>query len=157
MSEPADPRQASTAISGPGPFRTLVEFLASLCLTVLVFRTFVAEAYIVPTGSMAPQLLGSHQDIACPHCGLTFSVGIDEEGRSARPVCVNCGWSDFAQALSIARCGDRLLVQKDLFQLREPRRWEAAVFQSPNEPGQAYVKRIVGLPKESIRIRDGDI
>ena len=32
-----------------------------------------------------------------------------------------------------------------------------AVFHFPGEPTQAYVKRVVGLPGESIRIDDGDI
>ena len=29
-----------------------------LALSILLFRTFAAEAYVVPTGSMAPTLLG---------------------------------------------------------------------------------------------------
>ena len=32
-----------------------------------------------------------------------------------------------------------------------------AVFQSPAEPDQAYVKRVVGLPGEAIQIVDGDL
>ena len=38
-----------------------------------------------------------------------------------------------------------------------PKRWEVAVFHFPGEPSQAYVKRVVGLPGESIRIKGGDI
>ena len=58
---------------------------------------------------------------------------------------------------SIECGGDRVLVQKFLYDFRRPRRWEVAVFHFPGEPSQAYVKRVVGLPGESIRIKGGDI
>ena len=50
-----------------------------------------------------------------------------------------------------------MLVQKFLYDFRRPKRWEVAVFHYPGEPSQAYVKRVVGLPGESIRIVDGDV
>ena len=53
MPIPAGPPRAR-----PGPVRQTVELLVSLGLCVILFRTFAAEAYIVPTGSMAPTLLG---------------------------------------------------------------------------------------------------
>ena len=39
-----------------------------------------------------------------------------------------------------------MLVQKFLYDVRRPTRWEVAVFHFPGEPSQAYVKRVVGLP-----------
>jgi signal peptidase I len=122
-----------------------------------VARTFAAEAYIVPTGSMAPTLLGMHRDYTCTNCGFRFALGTDEEGRGGRPVCPNCGELDLEGAPVVEASGDRLLVHKYLFDLRDPRRWESAVFQNPADPGQAYVKRIVGLPGEAVEIRGGDI
>ena len=44
-----------------------------------------------------------------------------------------------------------------VYDFRRPKRWEVAVFHFPGEPSQAYVKRVVGLPGESIRIVGGDI
>ena len=139
------------------PGRSSIEFLAALILGVVVFRLFVAEAYIVPTGSMAPTLMGLHRELTCSNCKKSFAVGMDEQGRSARPLCPNCGSSAIDDALTVDRNGDRLLVQKYLYDLRKPRRWEVAVFQNPGDPSQAYVKRIVGLPGESIRIHEGDV
>jgi signal peptidase I len=72
-------------------------------------------------------------------------------------VCPNCGLANADAAAMLEGHGDRLLVQKYLFDLRPPRRWEAAVFQNPADPSQAYVKRVVGLPGESILIRGGDV
>jgi signal peptidase I len=50
-----------------------------------------------------------------------------------------------------------VLVQKFLYDFRPPKRWEVAVFHYPGDPSQAYVKRVVGLPGESIRIEGGDV
>jgi signal peptidase I len=140
-----------------GTFRPTLEFLAVLLIGILVARTFAAEAYIVPTGSMAPTLLGTHRDYQCGNCLYRFALGTDEDGRGGRPVCPNCGLFDPDRLVATEATGDRLLVQKYLFDLRDPQRWEAAVFQNPTDPGQAYVKRIVGLPGESIEIRGGEI
>ena len=159
FSPPAEsaPTEAEIHASAPRPTRPLAEFLVTLLIGIFFVRTFAAEAYIVPTGSMAPVLLGQHLDLKCPNCGVTFALGVDEQGRSGRPVCPNCGHLDWRDAAAVEAAGDRLLVQKFLFDLRPPRRWEAAVFQNPVEPSQAYVKRVVGLPGESVLIKGGDV
>ena len=137
--------------------RATVEFLILLAIGILLLRTFAAEAYVVPTGSMAPTLLGYHKEVTCPNCHFPFEIGMDERGRSPRPVCPNCGQDGLDQEPALACNGDRLLVQKFFFDVRRPRRWEVAVFQSPAEPEQAYVKRVVALPGESIQVIDGDV
>src|SRR5262245_36104603 len=77
-----------------GLVRKTVEFLGGLSIAILLFRPFPAEAYIVPTGSMAPTLLGMHEEVDCPSCGLRFALGLDEDGNAGRPLCPNCGQSD---------------------------------------------------------------
>ena len=147
--------------AGPGAGRVarqVVDFLVVLVAGILVLRFFVAEAYVVPTGSMAPTILGMHREHECPNCSHRFSVGMDEGGQLAGyPVCPNCGNAEFAATTRVDAGGDRLLVQKFLYDLRPPRRWEVAVFQSPIEPDQAYVKRVVGLPGESVQVIGGDV
>lgn len=149
---PPQPR----ARRSPGS-RPTIEFLALVVIGIALSRVFVAEAYIVPTGSMAPTLLGMHRDLLCANCGSTFALGLDEDGEAGTPVCPNCGEPEFAGAPAADSAGDRLLVQKNLYDFRPPRRWEVVVFQNPDELGEAFVKRIVGLPRESIEIRDGDV
>ncbi len=151
--EPLDDVEAPT----PGVARQTVELLIALCIGVLLFRTFSAEAYVVPTGSMAPTLLGHHVEVTCPNCKFLFDVGVDEEAPPARPVCPNCGRDDLDSAPATLGNGDRVLVQKFLFDFRAPRRWEVAVFHFPGDPSQAYVKRVVGLPGESIQVIGGDV
>ena len=55
------------------------------------------------------------------------------------------------------RRGDRILVDKLLWQRRDPRRWEVAVFRYPLNANQNFIKRIIGLPDEWLQIADGDI
>lgn len=142
-----------------GVVRQTVELLALLCAGVLLFRAFAAEAYIVPTGSMAPTLLGRHLELTCPKCAFRFDVGVDVDDEAGAPalVCPNCGEHDFDQPPGAVRGGDRVLVQKFLYEFRAPRRWEVSVFQYPGDPSQAYVKRVVGLPGESVQIVGGDV
>jgi signal peptidase I len=142
---------------GAGLVRQTVELLVLLSLCVLLARTFSAEAYVVPTGSMAPTLLGWHRELVCTDCQFVFVVGIDEDGRTGPAVCPNCGQGEREQTPAIECGGDRVLVQKFLFEFRRPKRWEVAVFHYPEDPSQAYVKRVVGLPGESIRLDHGDV
>lgn len=151
------PDDAEAARVGTGLVRQSVEFLIVLCLSVVLFRAFAAEAYIVPTGSMAPTLLGTHRELTCPNCGFRFTMGLDDDGRSGRPVCPNCGQTGFEGLPTVESNGDRVLVQKFLYDVRRPKRWEVAVFHFPGDPTQAYVKRVVGLPGESVRIVRGDV
>ncbi len=159
MSKPSIPDHRDRRPERPrsGLVRQTIELLVFLSLCVILARTFSAEAYVVPTGSMAPTLLGWHRELACPNCGFVFLVGIDEEGHTGLAVCPNCGQGDMDQVPSVECGGDRVLVQKFLYEFRRPNRWEVAVFHFPGDPSQAYVKRVVGLPGESIRIIDGDI
>ncbi len=53
--------------------------------------------------------------------------------------------------------GDRILVDMFSYRLAQPKRWEVVVFRYPLNRGINFVKRLVGLPGEEIRIRNGDI
>jgi signal peptidase I len=150
-------RAATADVVPIGPIRHVVELIVSLCLCLLVARTFCAEAYVVPTGSMAPTLLGLHHALTCRACGFLYMVGADEGTRAPSPVCPNCGERAPDDDFALASGGDRVIVQKFVYDFRHPRRWEVAVFHFPGEPSQAYVKRVVGLPGETIAIKEGDV
>jgi signal peptidase I len=140
-----------------GATRQIVELLVCLALCVLCVRTFSAEAYVVPTGSMAPTLLGLHRELTCASCRFPYVVGIDEDHTTGTAVCPNCGERGPDDVPIVESGGDRVLVQKFLYDFRPPKRWEVSVFHFPGDPTQAYVKRVVGLPGESLRIKGGDI
>jgi len=48
--------------------------------------------------------------------------------------------------------GDYLLVDEITYRIREPQRGEVIVFRYPNEPSSYFIKRIIGLPKETVII-----
>ena len=52
---------------------------------------------------------------------------------------------------------DRVLADKLVTMLRDPRRWEVMIFRFPLDERRLYVKRIVGLPGERLEVRGGDI
>lgn len=50
-----------------------------------------------------------------------------------------------------------LIIEKITYRFREPKRGEVIVFQSPSNPKDYLIKRIIGLPNEKILIEKGDI
>jgi len=151
-----------------GPIRSLAESLVSLFIAVLLFRTFVAEGYMISTGSMAPTLLGFHKRVECPRCTALFAFGVaydtddpdsaEELERSrSRAVCPNCGQTAIDLSDVPRNHGDQLLVNKQAYQYIAPHRWEIIVFRNPAKPTEAYVKRVVGLPGERVQIENGDV
>lgn len=53
--------------------------------------------------------------------------------------------------------GDRVLVDKFVYEFRDPERWEPTVFRYPLRRTDPYVKRIIGMPGEQVLIAQGDI
>jgi signal peptidase I len=141
---------------GPSPYRRLIEITCLVISGLLLFRALGAEPYEVPTGSMAPTLLGHHRSISCPRCGSRVDVGLGGRDRDYT-FCPNCGQTELSVADAPPVAGDHLLVNKNVFDWRRPRRWEMVVFRSPLEPGRTFVKRVVGLPGEAVRLHDGDV
>ena len=52
---------------------------------------------------------------------------------------------------------DRILVDKLSYVFEEPARWDVAMFQYPLNRAQNFVKRIVGVGPEELRIENGDL
>ena len=155
--------------------RETVESIVVAFTLALLFRAFEAEAFVIPTGSMAPTLMGRHKDLACSSCGAEFRVGASQEWDEAagrirpdrlvpRARCFNCGNE---MPLAVGRGqpdprypsfnGDRILVDKFAYDFAEPERWDVVVFKYPEEAKTNYIKRLVGLPGETVFIAGGDV
>lgn len=151
--------------------RQVSELIVCFIIAVIMLRAFILEGYLISTGSMAPRLLGFHKHVVCPTClyefafGVTFDDSVDpsemqavaSDGTPKYATCPNCGQSNISVTDVPTSHGDQLLIQKHVFDFRSPRRWETVVFRNPADPGEAYVKRITGLPGERIQVIDGDI
>lgn len=52
---------------------------------------------------------------------------------------------------------DRILVDKLSFHFRDPQRWEVTVFKYPLDRSKSFIKRLVGMPGEDLRVYRGDL
>ncbi len=152
--------------------RSVADALTLLAVAVMVAHAFLIEGYVISSGSMAPGLFGYHKRVVCPSCAHTFARGVTFDGsvegritagersgtgRVTLADCPNCGQPAIDVSAAPDTQGDQLLVLKHAFAWREPRRWEVVVFRHPEDARQAYVKRVVGLPGEAIRVDGGDV
>ncbi len=88
-----------------------VEPIIVAIVLALIIRTFVVQAFKIPTGSMRPTLIE----------------------------------------------GDRILVSKFIYKFKEPRQGDVIVFKSPEDEKKDFIKRLVGMPGDTVNIRNGAI
>jgi signal peptidase I len=96
--------------SAPGAKSVLREYAEALIIAVLlalVIRTFVVQAFKIPSGSMLPTL----------------------------------------------QIGDHILVNKFLYYFQPVRRGDIIVFKFPQDETRDFIKRVIGLPGETVEIR----
>jgi signal peptidase I len=102
---------------------TVREYFESIVVAVILalfIRTFVVQAFKIPTGSMEPNLLvGDH---------LLVNKFV------------------FAPAATG--------LERTLLPMRHIRRGDVVVFKYPEEPDRDFIKRVIGLPGETIEVRD---
>jgi len=141
--------------------RGVVEPVLLLLIVGLFVRTWLLEGLVLPlviaSGSMAPGLLGPHRDVVCGDCGLRFPCGLEWEPLDGRARCPNCRFADNRLGPRAVQNGDRVLLSRCIPWRRMPRRWEPVALRLPDRAGMVVVKRVVGLPGESIQIREGDV
>ncbi len=195
---------AGSPHSGFVAIRETIESIVVAFVLAFLFRTFEAEAFVIPTGSMSPALQGRHKDVHCDQCGYRFRTTASseesdvvlrwqqEKNRSGlRPnqqkqlqelinnqdvlagVCPMCRHTmPFRDDLPLAvqdlvdmkdieeqpsYPGDRILVNKYSYDSHSPQRWDVIVFKFPGNGSMNYIKRLVGMPGETLRVYQGDL
>ena len=147
-------------------WREAIEGLVVAIVLALLIRGFEAEAFVIPTGSMAPTLRGRHKDVKCEFCKFEYASGasLDNELKhgdvvmTSCPMCANPQMIDYDKSRDASFAGDRILVNKFSFDsMGEPERYDVIVFKNPTNAKQNYIKRLCGLPGETIRLFRGDI
>jgi signal peptidase I len=149
----------------------------------LVFRAFIIEGFVIPTGSMAPTLLGQHMRFHSPQSGADWSVGpwyygpgrvpLPVQGANLRAVDPRTpGATITTQAVRVrdphtgaevraestpTRGGDRVFILKYVWPFYTPQRYDVVVFRNPRDPTQNYIKRLVGMGEEEFALIDGDV
>ncbi len=167
---------------------TLISIIISLAMA-LVAKAYVVEAFVIPTGSMAPTLLGKHMLYQSEETGYEWAVNpwayVDLANGTNVPTAIQArqtaqgivtptvtdpmttskvnqlrrtpraGYTITGEQKKL-RAGDRILVQKMLYELFGPERFDVVVFKNPTNPRENFIKRLVGLPGEALFIVDGD-
>jgi signal peptidase I len=159
---------------------TLQSLIVAFVLA-MAFRGFVVEGFIIPTGSMAPTLMGQHTLWHSPQTGYDFRVDASDSvlpilqfrpasifdpmvwrpgrGGSYRPG-NPISTLTLAEARAQQRMGDRILITKAFHPFTDFERWDVVVFKNPTDPqgdAQNYIKRLIGLPNEKILFIGGDV
>jgi len=102
---------------------TVREYFESICVAVILalfIRTFVVQAFKIPTGSMEPNLLiGDH-----------LLVNKFVFGPTESP------------------------LERALLPVTSIRRGDVIVFKYPEEPERDFIKRVIGLPGETLEVKD---
>jgi signal peptidase I len=168
---------------------TIISIIISLAMA-LVAKAYVIEAFVIPTGSMAPTLLGKHMLFQSDATGNQWAVnpwfyadtvagpmptGVqaarDRSGNLATPTVtdpmttsqVNPARENARAGHTLRgepkrlRAGDRILVQKLLYEVTAPERYDVVVFKNPTNPRENFIKRLVALPNEAVLLVDGDV
>lgn len=96
-------------------------------ILALIIRTFLFEPFNIPSGSMKPSLLvGDYLFVSKPAYG----------------------YSRYSFPFGLAPIEDRLWAN-------QPQRGDIAVFKLPSNPSIDYIKRIVGMPGDTIQVMSG--
>jgi signal peptidase I len=162
----------SDAKTPDGGWRETIESILMAIVLALLFRGFVAEAFVIPTGSMAPTLMGRHKDLRCPKCNgehwyqVSASAEVSKEGaytghQVVSGTCPSCRYTTAIDPSKHSNegsfSGDRIIVSKFIYDFQQPERWDVIVFKYPGDATQNYIKRLVGLPGETVTIIGGNI
>lgn len=117
--------------------REYAEQIGYAILIALCLRTFVVEAFKIPSGSMIPTLLvGDHIFVN------KYAYGLSD------PLAVFLNPLTWIPSLNFPYAEKKLVVWKP------PQRGDVAVFVNP-KTRQDYIKRVVGLPGDVVDFRDG--
>ena len=160
-----------------GEQTSVPELIISLLVSFVMAMTargFVLEGFVIPTGSMAPTLMGQHINWKSPQTGWDYAFnGIPSNESGVFPIWsrsrargIPMSWWDPMFGLRkpavrstpsalVPSSGDRVIVLKSVYPFFEPDRFDVVVFKNPTDPvgpTQNYIKRLVGLPDEQFVI-----
>lgn len=100
--------------------REYAESIVIAILLALVIRTFIVQAFKIPSGSMEDTLaIGDHILV-----------------------------SKFIYGSKIPFTDSRIL------KFRDPRQGDVIVFEYPEDPSKDFIKRVVGLPGDTVEVKD---
>ncbi|NIJ36681.1 signal peptidase I [Sphingopyxis panaciterrae] len=126
-SQPSPTSPTPAPVSAKEEAVDTVRFLALLAIAVLIFRSFFLSPFNIPSESMQPRLL----------IGDYLLVNK-----------MAYGYSKYSLPFSVPLIPGRIFA-------RTPERGDVVVFKAPPVADNDYIKRVIGLPGDSVQVRDG--
>ena len=94
--------------------RDTIDSIVVAFILAFVFRAFIVEAFIIPTGSMGPTLEGLHGQVRCTNCAYPFDFNLQANHEvitsQFHAVCPNCAY-DLTQAAQVASMPETQVMQ----------------------------------------------
>ncbi|HEX7899299.1 MAG TPA: S26 family signal peptidase [Planctomycetota bacterium] len=109
-------------------------------IMALVIRCFGIEVFKIPSSSMEPTLLGD--------------VQIDEQARLYHGR--RCDFEPYHR-VSRTSSGDRIMVTKFFYAMADIERYDVVVFKFPLNQSRNFIKRVVGIPDEELKLYHGNV
>lgn len=107
-------------IPAKGKLRENIEAIVIAVILALFIRTFIVQAFKIPSGSMQPTLeIGDHILVN----KFIYGIRLPFTGTTIVPV-------------------------------KEPQRNDIIVFKYPEDPDKDFIKRLIGLPGDTVEIRN---
>lgn len=130
-----------------GGFVGVLKMFAQIVVMVLLIKTVAFEPFNIPSGSMIPTLLvGDYLFVS------KYSYGYSRFSPSFIPLpsFLSFQLSDFVSSLLLFHPPPQGRVFGAL-----PKRGDVAVFKLPRDTSTDYIKRIMGLPGDTLQMRSG--
>jgi signal peptidase I len=133
--------RSTTKKSDDGIWETAKVILQALAIAFFV-RTFLFQPFNIPSSSMYPTLkIGDYLFVSKLSYGYSkYSFNFGFSGFSEKPLISCCSFVNFD--------GRKVLADT-------PKQGQVAVFKYPRDLNVDYIKRVIGLPGDRIRMRQG--
>lgn len=142
-------------------WRRCAAAVAICAAVVLLGCLFRYQGLLLPVriagGSMAEHLLGAHRQITCAECRFAFRCDVARDPPLGEAVCPNCGYPSNPIRAAELHPGECVLIDRWAYLAGRPARGDLVAFRAPPDGQRLSVKRVVGLPQESLTIRDGEL
>ncbi len=140
-----------------GLFVVAVGLASTLVAYPLLVTPSGSHSFRISGNSMAGVLYGRHAAVRCPGCQIRHRLEPVHPGTPRDVPCPNCQSRLPLESAAETVEADRVIVDRQSLLQRPPKRWEIVSARDPETPNRLVVKRIVGLPGETIGFCDGEL